>query len=106
MKRFKQIFQSLLVIVTVITAAYTVSLYAQTASQDQAQSQQPVTGEDQEQEQSQAAPSGDDSAAQAPEQSLPDIDSQPIQPGARSTGRFIPSEQISQDLGVSFPVDI
>ncbi|MDO9521130.1 MAG: hypothetical protein Q7L19_13035 [Pseudohongiella sp.] len=37
---------------------------------------------------------------------LPDIDNQPIQPGSGGPGRFIPSEQISQDLGVSFPVDI
>lgn len=38
---------------------------------------------------------------------LPDIDSQPIA-GSQSQGpgRFIPSEQISQDFGVSFPVDI
>lgn len=38
---------------------------------------------------------------------LPDIDSQPID-GAQNQGpgRFIPSEQISQDFGVSFPVDI
>ncbi|MBC55265.1 MAG: hypothetical protein CMQ34_15665 [Gammaproteobacteria bacterium] len=38
---------------------------------------------------------------------LPDIDSQPIE-GAQNSGpgRFIPSEQISQDFGVSFPVDI
>lgn len=37
---------------------------------------------------------------------LPDIDSQPIQAGTGGPGRFIPSEQISQDSGVSFPVDI
>jgi len=37
---------------------------------------------------------------------LPDIDSEPIQAGAGGPGRFIPSEQISQDSGVSFPVDI
>ena len=47
-----------------------------------------------------------DAAAQDTAEPLPDIDSQPIEPGARSNGRFIPSEQISQDLGVSFPVDI
>lgn len=39
-------------------------------------------------------------------ETLPDIDSQPIQAGAGGPGRFIPSEQISQDSGVSFPVDI
>jgi hypothetical protein len=38
---------------------------------------------------------------------MPDIDNQPIErPAGQSPGRFIPSEQISQDLGVSFPVDI
>lgn len=64
--------------------------------------------------------SDDDSAAQDPDDSdsgaggnadsdsdVPDIDSQPIE-SSQSTGpgRFIPSEQISQDFGVSFPVDI
>lgn len=38
---------------------------------------------------------------------LPDIDSQPIESSQNTgPGRFIPSEQISQDFGVSFPVDI
>ncbi len=38
---------------------------------------------------------------------LPDIDSQPIDNSqSAGPGRFIPSEQISQDFGVSFPVDI
>lgn len=38
---------------------------------------------------------------------LPDIDSQPIESSqSEGPGRFIPSEQISQDFGVSFPVDI
>ncbi|MEX0617851.1 MAG: hypothetical protein WDZ76_13985 [Pseudohongiellaceae bacterium] len=40
--------------------------------------------------------------AQALEQESQDDEEQ--EPGA--FGRFIPSEQISQDLGVSFPVDI
>lgn len=45
------------------------------------------------------------SVAQQPD--MPDIDNQPIQRAEGQTaGRFIPSEQISQDLGVSFPVDI
>lgn len=36
-----------------------------------------------------------------------DLDSQPIdRPADQAPGRFIPSEQISLDLGVSFPVDI
>ncbi|MEX0738307.1 MAG: hypothetical protein WD071_03090 [Pseudohongiella sp.] len=38
---------------------------------------------------------------------VPDIDSQPIDSSqSQGPGRFIPSEQISQDFGVSFPVDI
>jgi len=38
---------------------------------------------------------------------LPDIDSQPIDSAqSPGPGTFIPSEQISQDFGVSFPVDI
>lgn len=37
----------------------------------------------------------------------PDLDSQPLEtPTGQTPGRFIPSEQISLDLGVSFPVDI
>ena len=37
----------------------------------------------------------------------PDLDSQPLEtPADQTPGRFIPSEQISLDLGVSFPVDI
>lgn len=41
------------------------------------------------------------------ETDLPDIDSQPIDDSQnQGPGRFIPSEQISQDFGVSFPVDI
>jgi hypothetical protein len=38
---------------------------------------------------------------------LPDLDSQPIERvEGQAPGRFIPTEQISQDLGVSFPTDI
>ena len=59
-------------------------------------------------------PASDASAGQVPDDTdtdsvadLPDIDSQPID-GSQNAGpgRFIPSEQISQDFGVSFPVDI
>jgi hypothetical protein len=46
-------------------------------------------------------------APDAADASLPDIDSQPIEGSQnQGPGRFIPSEQISQDFGVSFPVDI
>lgn len=38
---------------------------------------------------------------------MPDLDNQPIERvEGQAPGRFIPSEQISQDLGVSFPTDI
>lgn len=43
---------------------------------------------------------------------IPDLDSGPLEEVDQNndnqdgTGRFIPSEQISQDLGVSFPADI
>ena len=33
-------------------------------------------------------------------------DEQETEEEGQSNGRFIPTEQISQDLGVSFPVDI
>jgi hypothetical protein len=69
------------------------------------QVQQPA-GEQNQTEQNQTESASGDAAAQDTAEPLPDIDSQPIEPGARSNGRFIPSEQISQDLGVSFPVDI
>lgn len=37
---------------------------------------------------------------------LADIDADADQDDALRNGRFIPTEEISQDLGVSFPVDI
>lgn len=37
---------------------------------------------------------------------LADIDEEETQDDAQSNRRFIPTEEISQDLGVSFPVDI
>lgn len=58
----------------------------------------------------QAEQSGQDEqapSAESEQDERPDIDSQPIQRAeGEAPGRFIPSEQISQDLGVSFPVDI
>lgn len=43
----------------------------------------------------------------ATEAPVPDLDSQPIERvDGQAPGRFVPSEQISQDLGVSFPTDI
>jgi hypothetical protein len=46
-------------------------------------------------------------AAPAAQTELPDFENEPIQRvEGQAPGRFIPSEQISQDLGVSFPTDI
>jgi len=46
-------------------------------------------------------------AAMETEALMPDLDNQPIERvEGQAPGRFVPSEQISQDLGVSFPTDI
>ena len=117
MRQHKRRATGLLLAVMAISAALTASLTAQSAQPQsgqtgqnqagqnpagQSQSQQPAG----EQAQNPTEPASGDAAAQDTAEPLPDIDSQPIEPGARSNGRFIPSEQISQDLGVSFPVDI
>lgn len=107
MRRHNRLASGLLLAVMAISAALSASLFAQStqpppSQTEQNQSQQPAG--DQAQNQTESA-SGD-AAEQDTAEPLPDIDSQPIEPGARSNGRFIPSEQISQDLGVSFPVDI
>ncbi|HBX36536.1 MAG TPA: hypothetical protein DEG76_04245 [Pseudohongiella sp.] len=66
---------------------------------------QQADGQDDSQASQQGSTDGD--AADEPNAEMPDIDSQPIEPAeGDGPGRFIPSEQISQDLGVSFPVDI
>jgi hypothetical protein len=120
MRRHKRLATGLLLAVMAISAALTASLYAQSAQPQQGQTGQNQAGQNQAQqnqgqqpageqnqtEQNQTEPATGDAAAQDTAEPLPDIDSQPIEPGARSNGRFIPSEQISQDLGVSFPVDI
>ena len=60
--------------------------------------------------QTQADTQADEQTAEANRQisSGPDADTdQPgIEEDEESAGRFIPTEEISQDLGVSFPVDI
>jgi hypothetical protein len=100
-----------------ISVALSASLYAQSTQPQPNQTGQNQTEQNQseqnqsqqaagEQAQNQTESASGDAAAQDTAEPLPDIDSQPIEPGARSNGRFIPSEQISQDLGVSFPVDI
>lgn len=86
--------------VMVTTLLMPSTLYAQQAAQQPAQ---------QEQDAEQETDASDNAAENTDEETqndLPDIDNQPIQPGSGGPGRFIPSEQISQDLGVSFPVDI
>jgi len=90
------LFRHLLVALLLMPLA---AVQAQQQTDDTESTEQPATG--------------DDSAEQAPgdadteDADLPDIDSQPID-GSQNAGpgRFIPSEQISQDFGVSFPVDI
>ena len=77
------------------------ALYAQQAPSQQAEDVQQDSDGD-----SDETPAADGQANEQTETDLPDIDNQPIQPGSGGPGRFIPSEQISQDLGVSFPVDI
>lgn len=59
-------------------------------------------------EEASAEQNGDDEEQEeASDPDLPDIDSEPIDSAqSQGPGRFIPSEQISQDFGVSFPVDI
>ncbi|ALO47571.1 hypothetical protein [Pseudohongiella spirulinae] len=67
---------------------------------------QETSSDDQTDQTEQSSESNQESAADN-DADRPDIDSQPIQRAeGEAPGRFIPSEQISQDLGVSFPVDI
>lgn len=122
MRQHKRRATGLLLAVMAISAALTASLTAQSAQPQSGQTGQNQAGQNPagqsqgqqnqgqqpagEQAQNPTEPATGDAAAQDTTEPLPDIDSQPIEPGARSNGRFIPSEQISQDLGVSFPVDI
>lgn len=122
MRQHKRRATGLLLAVMAISAALTASLTAQSAQPQSGQTGQNQAGQNPagqsqgqqnqgqqpagEQAQNPTEPATGDAAAQDTAEPLPDIDSQPIEPGARSNGRFIPSEQISQDLGVSFPVDI
>lgn len=81
----------------------------------QAQAQDASGGAGEQQSQAEAAEQNriqdDDNEDSMDEQAgtdqRPDLDSQPLEtPADQTPGRFIPSEQISLDLGVSFPVDI
>ena len=112
MRRHQRLASGLLLAVMTISVALSASLYAQSTQPQPSQTGQNQSEQNQsqqaagEQAQNQTESASGDAAAQDTAEPLPDIDSQPIEPGARSNGRFIPSEQISQDLGVSFPVDI
>jgi hypothetical protein len=112
MRRHQRLASGLLLAVMTISVALSASLYAQSTQLQPNQAGQNQSEQNQsqqaagEQAQNQTESASGDAAAQDTAEPLPDIDSQPIEPGARSNGRFIPSEQISQDLGVSFPVDI
>ncbi|MDH7944394.1 hypothetical protein QGM61_11230 [Pseudohongiella sp. SYSU M77423] len=88
-----------------LTALACLCLLLVTAVNAQQQPAQQAEGQDDSQSSQQASSDGD--VADEPNAEMPDIDSQPIEPAeGGGPGRFIPSEQISQDLGVSFPVDI
>lgn len=77
------------------------------ASALHAQPDEETTAAQQQEQQEQQNEQQEDASEQQAQTDLPDIDSQPIDASARQgAGRFIPSEQISQDSGVSFPVDI
>lgn len=81
---------------------------AQAQPAEQGGSQAPVTetGQGQDTTHSEAQPS-QSAATTENEEERPDIDSQPIESDTTNQpGRFVPSEQISLDLGVSFPVDV
>lgn len=75
-----------------------------------AQSTDEAVAEDENQDQETDTEDNDtdnDQAAAQEQVDRPDIDNQPIESNASNRpGRFIPSEQISLDLGVSFPVDV
>lgn len=91
------LFRHLLVALLLMPLA---AVQAQQQTDDTESTEQPATSDDS----TGQAPGDTDTDAAA---ELPDIDSQPID-GSQNAGpgRFIPSEQISQDFGVSFPVDI
>jgi len=85
-----------------VAACFPVSAMAQ-------QTEQPVDdGQSQNQEDTATEDVANEEQADEGEQDdRPDIDNQPIESGANNRpGRFVPSEQISLDLGVSFPVDV
>lgn len=107
-----------MITIAMLVRVLTVAISAIVLASSPLHAQQPAPATDQQAQQNgQQAGTGDDSTdstdepdteqadSDAPDE-LPDIDNQPIQPGSGGPGRFIPSEQISQDLGVSFPVDI
>lgn len=98
-----RVFRCLLVVALLLPAA--VAQAQQQTGEAAATDQQAGAGQAQDDNGTDAGANAEGSADADSE--LPDIDSQPIE-GSQSPGpgRFIPSEQISQDFGVSFPVDI
>lgn len=86
-----------------------IGLVASTAMvSDMALAQEPSDNDGAQQQQEDAQERDDEASdEQADTDQRPDLDSQPLDtPAGQTPGRFIPSEQISLDLGVSFPVDI
>lgn len=99
-----------LVAVAALGAAFALTAQAQTTDQAADQSADPAAGA--QDQQADAAPQGDAAAgveveAEVEEEADPNAVAQDGQvPTGTSPGRFIPREQLSQDLGASFPVDI
>lgn len=94
-----------LTIVMINTVPGSAPLYAQQTQQQAVQQEQETEASDEPAE-NETGTNTDQTSDEQADSDLPDIDNQPIQAGSGGPGRFIPSEQISQDLGVSFPVDI
>ncbi len=101
----RKYFMALLLVV--LTSVAGLTAYAQTATQapqdqtDATDSSTQTSGQPGGQSSDQtsaAAPTDDDAADDAT-----DAD---VEEAADGSARFIPTEQVSQDLGVSFPVDI
>jgi len=85
------------------------AIHAQPAGADltEDQADEDQGSEEQTSEEQNVDEQNNDDQQAAADAALPDIDSQPIDGSQnQGPGRFIPSEQISQDSGVSFPVDI
>lgn len=94
------VFRNLIVLVLLVLVLMPGVQAQQQSDNTEATEQQPAADDATVGQQQEDTGAGSDS-------DLPDIDSQPLEGGQDpGPGRFIPSEQISQDFGVSFPVDI